>query len=409
MNSDTIYSCPADLGWSAHSGDRDQRSPFREIERGLQRRENRPGQGTQPVDPGNPVAHEISTISGQLGQPDSQLVRHRDLARVTAHTSGLGDHLRASQLEHTTLGIQGTNPRHLQTRGSTMSDPEIDADYNVRNTVPTAVFDHVIGEYRRASAEAVEGLRGYPDIRYDSHSEQMLDIWGVTGQPAPAFLVIHGGYWRMLSRRDTSFMARTLHRHGIVTVSVDYGLAPDTTLEEIVRQVRSAVAWLYRNGRTYGIDPNRIVVGGSSAGGHLAGTLMVGGWQHALDLPSDVVRAALPISGLFDLRPLVDSFANDWLGLTPERAAALSPALHTGRRGPSCVIAVAELDGRGFLDQSRRFHRLWSQHAPSSLLVVPDRNHYDVFLDLADPNSALTYALTRLIAGTGRRPGTNAN
>ncbi|WP_328393779.1 alpha/beta hydrolase [Nocardia sp. NBC_00416] len=281
-----------------------------------------------------------------------------------------------------------------------MPDPCIDADYNVRNTVAPAVFDHVIGEYRRASVEAVQGLRGYPDIRYDPHSDQRLDIWGVTEKPAPAFLVVHGGYWRMLSRHDTSFMARTLHRHGIVTVSVDYGLAPDTTLEEIIRQVRSAVAWLYRNGHTHGIDPSRIVVGGSSAGGHLTGALMVGGWQDELDLPPDVVRAALPISGLFDLRPLVDSFANEWLALTSERAAAASPALHVGPPGPSCVIAVAEHDGRGFLDQSRRFHQLWSPHAPSRLLVVPDRNHYDVFLDLAEPDSLLTRALLDLVAGT---------
>jgi arylformamidase len=141
------------------------------------------------------------------------------------------------------------------------------------------------------------------------------------------------------------------------------------------------------------------VVGGSSAGGHLTATTMVPGWQAPLGLPPDVVRAAMPISGLFDIRPLVDSFANEWLDLDAARASALSPMLQADRVGPRAVIAVAEHDGVGFLAQSRMFHREWSRRSESELLVIPDRNHYDVFLDLADRDSALSGALLGLFAG----------
>nr|WP_246045124.1 alpha/beta hydrolase [Rhodococcus oryzae] len=287
-------------------------------------------------------------------------------------------------------GIQTEHP---------MSDPQTDVEYNVRNTVSPELFDEIIGEYLARSERAVQGLRGFTDIYYDPHSQQKLDVWGVTDDPRPVFIAIHGGYWRALSRHHTAFMARTLDSEGIATVTVDYGLAPETTLEEIVRQVRAAVAWVYHHGAGHGLDPDRIVVGGSSAGGHLTGAVMVPGWQRALGLPETVVRGAMPISGLFDLRPLVDSFANEWLELDIERAHALSPLLLVDGPGPAAVIAVADRDGAGFLTQTHRFHDAWAEHSPCTLLVVPDRNHYDIFLDLADSTTALNRALVGMING----------
>ncbi|MBM4540923.1 alpha/beta hydrolase fold domain-containing protein [Rhodococcus hoagii] len=280
-----------------------------------------------------------------------------------------------------------------------MTDPQIDVDYNVRNTVSPELFDATVEEYRQRSRETVDGLDGFADVRFDPDSTERLDVWGVGGALRPVFVAIHGGYWRALSRHHTAFMAGMLADAGIATVAVDYGLAPHTPLEEIVRQVRAAVAWVYHHGAEHGLDRNRIVVGGSSAGGHLTATTMVSGWQAEFGLPDDVVRAAMPISGLFDIRPLVDSFANEWLGLDDSRASALSPMLQTDRVGPRAVVAVAEHDGVGFLEQSRKFHEAWARRSESELLVVPDRNHYDIFLDLTEPDSALGRALLGLFAG----------
>lgn len=276
-----------------------------------------------------------------------------------------------------------------------------DADFDVRATVSDSVFEAAMRRYRGESDRATGVLRGHRGIVYDERSGERLDVWGIGESPRPVFVFLHGGYWRALCRADSAFMAGMLAERGIATVAVDYTLAPAATLAEIVRQVRASVAWVYHRGADHGLDPNRIVIGGSSAGGHLTATTMLDGWQSEWGLPNDVVTAAMPISGLFDLRPLVGGFTDGWLGLDDTCAEDLSPALHLPRRRPAAVIAVAVHDGRGFLRQSEEFDQLWNDGSPGSsrLLVVPERNHYDVVLDLVDAETALSKALLRLLIG----------
>ena len=279
--------------------------------------------------------------------------------------------------------------------GRELSDEELDVAYNVRRKAGPELFERHMERYRTHSKRAVSGLLGHRGIVYDEVSGERLDVWGMDEAALrPAFVFLHGGYWVALSRHESSFMARALNQGGVATVVPDYTLAPQVTLEEIVRQVRAAVAWVYRHGRDHGLDPDRIVVGGSSAGGHLTAMTMVGGWQQPLGLPEDVVTAAMPFSGLFDIRPLTRVYVNQWVKLDVERAAALSPALLPAQHRCPAVIAVAEDDGAGFLTQSRRFQPHWDR---SELIVVPDRDHFDVVLDLADPESAAFRALLALI------------
>ncbi|MER7546065.1 alpha/beta hydrolase [Spirillospora sp. NPDC127506] len=278
--------------------------------------------------------------------------------------------------------------------GSGLSDEELDVAYNVRRKAGPELFARHMERYREMSEQAVDGLAGHPGIVYDEASGERLDVWGTGGGLRPVFVFLHGGYWMALSRDVSSFMARALDEQGVATVVPDYTLAPEATLEEIVRQVRAAVAWVYRHGRDFGLDPERIVVGGSSAGGHLTGMTMVGGWQDGLGLPRDVVKAAMPFSGLFDIRPITRIYVNEYVKLDLERAAALSPALLDADYRCPAVFVAGEHDGDGFLEQSKSFQPQWGA---GELMIVPDRDHFDVVLELADPRSPVSAELMRLI------------
>ena len=277
--------------------------------------------------------------------------------------------------------------------GSGFSDEELDVAYNVRRKAGPDLFARHMERYRDLSEQAVDGLPGHPGIVYDEVSGERLNVWGTGDGLRPVFVFLHGGYWMALSRDVSSFMARALSEQGVATVVPDYTLAPEASLEEIVRQVRAAVAWVYRHGREHGLDPERIVVGGSSAGGHLTGMTMVGGWQEPLGLPLDVVKAAMPFSGLFDIRPITRVYVNEYVKLDLDRAAALSPALLDADYRCPAVFVAGEHDGAGFLEQSRLFQPQWGN---GDLMVVPDRDHFDVVLDLADPQSRVSAELMRL-------------
>ncbi|GAA4241281.1 alpha/beta hydrolase [Actinomadura meridiana] len=279
--------------------------------------------------------------------------------------------------------------------GSDLSDEELDVAYNVRRKSGTEAMNLHLARYKTESEQAVAGLPGHPGVVYDETSGERLDVWGIDDQALrPVFVFFHGGYWFALSREESSFMARTLHEQGIATVVPDYTLAPKATLEEIVRQARAVVAWVHRHGREHGLDPDRIVVGGSSAGGHLTAMTMVGGWQQDYGLSEDVVKAVMPISGLFDIRPVTRIYVNQYVRLDLERAAALSPALlPVGARCPA-VFVVPENDGTGFLEQSRLFQPHWEA---GDLMVVPGRDHFDVVLDLGDPDSTVGRTLIDLV------------
>ncbi|HVW56208.1 MAG TPA: alpha/beta hydrolase [Rhizobiaceae bacterium] len=276
----------------------------------------------------------------------------------------------------------------------------LDRDYSARATVSVERFETEMRRSRSLSDAMREPWATHLDVVYDEASGQTLDVFGTGGALRPAFMFIHGGYWRLLSKRDSAFMAGTLAKHGIASVAVDYRLAPEATLTEIVREMRAAIAFLWKNGRRYGIDPERIYVGGSSAGGHLAGTVISGGWQRHFGVPENVVKGAMPISGLFHLAPIAKSFAQDWLSLDDDAVKTLSPAENLPVEGCPIVIAYADGEAEGFKRQSAEYHRLWREAGFSSTLMeIPDRNHFDVILDLAEEDAMLTQALLRLIHG----------
>ena len=273
---------------------------------------------------------------------------------------------------------------------STWPRAQIDGDYTAKNCTAPEDFARTIAAYTEHS-QAAKSLPGTTlNLCYDAASGQVLDLYNA-GAGRPTLLFIHGGYWRALSKENSAFMAPMLAAQGIATAVPDYTLAPDATLTEITRQMRAALAHLWHNAQTLGIDRGRIVVAGSSAGGHLAAMLACRGWQAALGLPDDAVHAAMPISGLFELAPIAASHVQDWMGLTAQEVETLSPLRHTCGTARS-VIAVAGVETPGFHRQSQAYAA--ALNAP--LLTVPQRNHFDVILDLMHADSILSRTLLGL-------------
>jgi arylformamidase len=267
---------------------------------------------------------------------------------------------------------------------------QIDADYTAKLCTSAEGFATTIAQYLTFSGPAQQLPGTQLNMRYDTASQARMDLYG-SGENRPIFLFIHGGYWRALSKEQSAFMAPMLAGHGIATAVPDYTLAPTASITEITRQMRAAFAYLWHNAAALGIDRNRIVVGGSSAGGHLAAALAMPGWQAASNLPDPAVHATLPISGLFDLAPIAASHVQDWMQFTQSEIEALSPMRHAPGTARSHIV-VAQTETPGFHRQSQAY----AQALGAPLLTVPSRNHFDVVLDLMRPDTALSQTLLGL-------------
>ena len=185
-----------------------------------------------------------------------------------------------------------------------------------------------------ASARAKAGLEWHEDMRYGGAARQCLDLFPARAAAAagPLLIFIHGGYWRSNDKANYAFIAEPVVARVGALANINYGLAPDHSMGEIIAHVRAAVTWLHGNAAAGNFDPARIHLAGHSAGGHLAAELLATDWR-AHGLPADAVKGATAISGLYDLAPLIETSINDELGLDLASARRFSPLYRPPRRG----------------------------------------------------------------------------
>ncbi|RFO97414.1 esterase [Rhodoferax lacus] len=263
---------------------------------------------------------------------------------------------------------------------------EIDAQYNPSIDLPdpNAPGRHFVETAERARAT----LPCVLDVPYGPTLEETLDIFPAAQANAPVFVFIHGGYWRALSSKTFSGVALGLQACGITTVVINYALCPYVTIDEIVRQTRSALAWTLRNIQTYGGDPARVALGGHSAGGHLTAMALQTPWAQDYGLPQDPFVAAIPFSGLFDLEPLRYSYLQPAIQLDDGTIRRNSPAFGVRACKTPLWITWGGAETTEFARQSSIYHQAWlaaGNHA--ELRDVPGANHFTVIAGLEDSKS----------------------
>ena len=274
---------------------------------------------------------------------------------------------------------------------------ELDNQYRASATVPNIQL--FIDQYISLSSDAQMNLDCILDLKYGPGDEETLDLFPVPKQKSsPLFIFIHGGYWRMLSKNESSFMAPNLVRKNVAVAAINYTLAPYAKIDQIVSECRRSIKWLYDNATNYGIDREQIYVGGSSAGGHLTGMMVSRNWQNSYGIPSDVIKGGLPISGLFDLEPIAKSFVNEWMGMSDIDAKRNSPDQNITDQGCPLIVAVGENETSEFKRQSSDFTKLWNNNGRiANFLECKNNNHFDAPLELCKADSILTKSLISMI------------
>jgi arylformamidase len=273
----------------------------------------------------------------------------------------------------------------------------LEAQYNNRARVPG--HGEILARWARESQAVRATASCRLDIAYGTSAAEKLDVFspapaGRRRKPAtpgaPLLVFIHGGWWRALDKADHSFVAPPLTAAGAVVVVPNYALCPSVGMEEIALQMARSLAWCWRHARALGADPQRITVAGHSAGGHLAAMMLCALWkQLGDDLPADLVKSALSISGVFDLDPIRRTpFLQPDLRLTPQAVKRLSPAGFPAPAGTLRAVAGA-LESEEFLRHNRLIRRRWGARAVPVCEALPAANHFTVVEGLAQRGSRL--------------------
>lgn len=281
-----------------------------------------------------------------------------------------------------------------------LNPQQLDQQYNARAAIP----DHpeIFARWRADSIAVRNELRCEPDYYFGPSPAETLDLYPAAAPNAPLLVFIHGGYWRSLDKQDFSFLAPAFVSAGVAVAMPNYGLAPATSIEEIVRQMLRAIAWVYRHAPQLGIDQRRIAVAGHSAGAHLAAMMLAADWPlMASDLPRDLLSGAVCISGLYDLRPLARTpFLQEDLRLDDAAAQFVSPVRYRPNLSIPLITAVGGDESTEFKRQNRIIREVWP-HCFRRDIALPGRHHLASVETLGDAGHPLFHATLDLM---GKKP-----
>ena len=165
-------------------------------------------------------------------------------------------------------------------------------------------------------------------------------------------------------------------------------------MQSLLQDIRDSLAWIHANISQYNGDPQRLVLSGHSAGGHLA--------MMAYLMNQEVqssIKGICSLSGIFDLRPIKNSYLNQDLGLTKEDVESFSVAnKDLSQLKCPALISVGAAETDVFIDESRNLVEQNKSQAALSYYEYPELNHYEIVHKLGEADSPLAQFILQLIS-----------
>ncbi len=249
---------------------------------------------------------------------------------------------------------------------------------------------------RHAASERARARLGPPKrVAYGPSEHEGLDIFdGGTGG-APVNVFVHGGAWRRNRAADYALQAEVLVRAGAHSVILDFINVDQAggDLFPMYEQVRRGLAWVWRNAKSFGGDPDRVYVSAHSSGSHLAGVALTRGWQEE-KLPRDAFKGAVLLSGMYDLHPVRLSKRSSYVKFTDAMVQELSGQRHIAGLHTPLILAHGTAETPEFRRQTRDFAAAATAAGKSAQLIVgAGYNHFELLETLANPYGLLGRAM----------------
>jgi arylformamidase len=255
-------------------------------------------------------------------------------------------------------------------------------------------------EMRNPEKPAIGGT----EYSYGSNSLQKLDFWPARGGSAPLVVFVHGGGWKRGDMDNATGKHKPPHYNGLgyAFASINYRLVPDATVEQQAADVASSVAWFRANAGRLGIDANRIVLMGHSAGAHLVA--LVGTDERYLrgaGLSFADLSGVIPLDGaaydvpgqMVDGNRFMQKTYAQAFGPDPVRQRALSPTLQAASPNASSFLILHVQREDGARQSAGLADALRSAGANVQLQGFAGeglKGHMEIKRSLGDPNYPAT-------------------
>lgn len=224
-------------------------------------------------------------------------------------------------------------------------------------------------------------------IAYGSEPRNQLDLFLPEGTPKGLVVFVHGGYWMALNNSYWSHLAGGSIAHGYAVAMPSYTLCPDIRVGGIVAEIGAAI------GKAAAQVEGPVMLTGHSAGGHLVSRMVCETTPLSASVAARIGNV-VSISGVHDLRPLMNTGMNETLGIDEAEALAESPALLRPMEGARITCWAGGGERAEFLRQNALLANIWTGlGAATSAVVEPDRHHFNVIDGLGDPDHPLTRTL----------------
>ena len=185
-----------------------------------------------------------------------------------------------------------------------------------------------------------------------------LDIFQAADDdtPRPLVIYIHGGYWKAGSQKAHGQHGIEFVDMGYTMASVDYRLSGEAPFPAAVLDIRDAIRWLCDHASEYAINPDRITLCGSSAGGHLSAFMGLAAQdrsrQYCDGFDPGIIKAVISLSGIHDLtlpfhhdHPFTTQFIGATYAEDSARYIEASPVTHVSSNSPPVLLMHGTLDG----------------------------------------------------------------
>jgi arylformamidase len=260
-----------------------------------------------------------------------------------------------------------------------------------------------------------------PDIPYveNGHARHRLDIYSPKSNDQaklPVVFWIHGGGWQAGDKSDVALKPKLLTERGYLFVSTNYRLLPEVSMEELTQDVAKSLAWVHKNIAKYNGDPQRIFVGGHSAGAQLAALLCVD--QRLLGKEGvgfEGLRGCIPVDGdTYDIPKIImtaehrqalyggkmfnfghrQKFGND-----PEKHVNFSAVTHVAKgKGIPPFLILYFTGNPDTTAQARRLETaLKEAEVPTTAIGRPDTNHSRLNDELGQAEEKVTQSFLEFL------------